>query len=408
MQDTHQTHAMEFAVSAVDGELRDLPPEPAKIAAVTADNVLQDRDLQELPRGRRRADARTGEKYNQPKRAPALTELWAEGRTWPASTTIGVDLQRLPQVGAGVAPDVHRHTTAATTRRSTTRRAAQYADVAANKVAIDAVTLTGNVLDVKFSAANTAIVPTLTISFYGYDAKNMLVSSHTRDAGAKNCYNDRVADPPNAPRSPAATSSSSTATRRQVNRLYHVQADSDAGCLARAGRTSSKYVQPANTGLADIPTLISTGKVKKAEIVVMPNLENADGEVVAIPTVEQTFDLASAREVADYFQGTKAIVERQEVQRLPRRARHDVPRGLGYGGNITTVPYLPRDDLGRCAPRDAVARHRLVRPRDPQVPAVRRRRASTSRIRCSRSGTAQHIGSTASRTSRSRTAKPAT
>ncbi len=42
--------------------------------------------------------------------------------------------------------------------------------------------------------------PSLNVSFYGYDAKQMLVSSHTRDAGEATCYNDRAANPLTAPK----------------------------------------------------------------------------------------------------------------------------------------------------------------------------------------------------------------
>ena len=184
----------------------------------------------------------------------------------------------------------------------------RYADIAANKVSIDSVTLTGNVLDVKFSAGNTAIVPTLTLSFYGYDAKNMLVSSHTRDNGAKDCNG-------NACRY-EITIDGNPVSAANANRLFAVQADSKAGAW-HVQMDLTKYVQPVNTGLDTIPTLITAGKVKKAEIVVIPSLKNANGDDVALNAPSKTFDLVGKAVVANYFQGKNAVTERCEVQRLP-------------------------------------------------------------------------------------------
>ena len=54
-----------------------------------------------------------------------------------------------------------------------------------------------------------------------------------------------------------------------------MQADSKAGAW-HVQMDLTKYVQPVNTGLDAIPTLITAGKVKKAEIVVIPSLKNAE------------------------------------------------------------------------------------------------------------------------------------
>ena len=201
----------------------------------------------------------------------------------------------------------------------------QYRANAANQVHIDAVTLTGNLLDVKFSAGNTAIVPLLTVSFYGYNTKNMLVSAHTRDGGAKDCNGSTCRF--------EFTIDGNPVSAANVNRLFVLQPDSTAGAW-HAQADLSKYVQPTNTGLADIPTLISTGKVKKAEVIVIPTLLNADGNAVALNAATHTHDLVGNVDAPNYYQGTNAVVEAAKCDKCHGGLGTTFHSG-GYGGNVT-------------------------------------------------------------------------
>ena len=161
-----------------------------KIAAVTDDDFFTAETCRSCHPVNGK-DAWATQKYNQPKRAPALTELWTAANVATSTTSAclaATATRRAVWLAVQGIPHRLRH-------EDLRRFGPALLPTAANKVSIDAVTLTGNVLDVKFSAGNAAIVPELTVSFYGYDAKHMLVSSHTRDAGAATCYNDRAADP---------------------------------------------------------------------------------------------------------------------------------------------------------------------------------------------------------------------
>jgi OmcA/MtrC family decaheme c-type cytochrome len=164
----------------------------------------------------------------------------------------------------------------------------------------------------------------------------MLVSSHTRDAGALTCYNDRSSTPLTAPkvgcRYEIAIDGNPVSTL-QTNRLFTVMADSRPGAWHVTADLAG-YVQPASTGLAAIPTLITDGKTKKAEIAVLPALLNAEGEVVALNAQTKTFDLVGKAFVSNYFQGTTAPTSVAKCN-----ACHDA---LGttfhegsYGGSVT-------------------------------------------------------------------------
>jgi hypothetical protein len=72
------------------------------------------------------------------------------------------------------------------------------------------------------------------------------------------------------------------------------------------------YVQPTATGLASIPTLISTGKVSKVEVALLPILA-INGEEVAAEGAHNAYTITSGDgalvAVPNYFSGTNAIVK---------------------------------------------------------------------------------------------------
>ena len=332
MQDTHQTHAMEFAYPQSMANCFTCHKSQAKIDIITADNRFTATTCRSCHPVTGK-DAWATQKYNQPKRAPALLELWTKANV-ASFHTITAPCGDCHKAG-GVASQFKVYHTGYDGKIYDASKQ-RYSDLAANKVSIDAVTLTGNVLDVKFSAGNTAIVPELTVSFYGYDAKNMLVSSHTRDAGALTCYNDRSSTPLTAPkvgcRYEIAIDGNPVSTL-QTNRLFTVMADSKPGAWHVTADLAG-YVQPASTGLAAIPTLITDGKTKKAEVAVLPALLNSEGEVVALNAQTKTFDLVGKAFVSDYFQGANAVASVAKCN-----ACHDA---LGttfhegsYGGSVT-------------------------------------------------------------------------
>ena len=334
MQDTHQTHAMEF-------------PYPMSMANCTTchkgklDKILTDANFKiDTCKSCHAVDgkdawgivppATTAQKYNQPKRAPALKELWAEsGTTFHSVDMVCGDCHGA--AGPGSTFKTYHNGYDAQIYNASGQR---YADL--NKVSIDAVTLTGNVLDIKFSSANVNIVPSLNLSFYGYDAKQMLVSSHTRDAGDLTCYNDRSPTPLTAPKVGCRYEmlvDGNPVSTLQTNRLYTVMADSKPGAW-HVQADLSKYVQPASYGLAAIPTLITSGKVKKAEVAVLPQLA-VNGEEVALTAVSKTFDLVGKAFVDNYYQGTNALVSEAKCNLCHDALGTTFHQGEGFGGKVT-------------------------------------------------------------------------
>jgi len=336
MQDTHQTHAMEFPYpqSMANCATCHKGKDSAGVArnylpAVLADDNFKP-SLCQSCHPVNGTDGWEGQKYFQEAsdggrlRAPAITEMWAEAEV--AQLHGGLDLSDdgicLQCHGsAGFAPKFsayHSGYEAQIYAADGTR----YADAAANKVSIDSVTLTGDLLDIKFSAPNTSIVPTVTVSFYGYETKHMLVSSHTADAGELTCFDFRG--------QPAGCGFELKLNGTATNRLFTIAADSIPGAWHVTANLAA-YEQPAATGLASIPELIESGKVARAEIVVLPYLV-VGGVNVSIDTQSKTLDLASGAFDDNFFKGTAAIVDVKKCN-----ACHDALgttfHNASYGGN---------------------------------------------------------------------------
>ena len=159
---------------------------------------------------------------------------------------------------------------------------------------IDSVTLSGNVLDIQFSATGTAgdlsaddVVPTVQVSFYGYDTKDFILSNHTRNANG-----DRMEK--TIGHGQCRCSRKSTATRPD----WEVTLD-----LAAYASDPADF---------DIVANIASGVIKKAEVMVRPSLENADGDTLGLNAVSKTVDVTADGTdmfVADYFQGDSALVK---------------------------------------------------------------------------------------------------
>ena len=114
--------------------------------------------------------------YEQPHRAPALDYLWQRG----ADLTFH-DITSNCQGchGAGVAQSLTAYHTGYDVN-ITDAAGVRYADQ--YTVSIDSVTMAGNLMTVTFSSNDTAVIPELLVSFYGWDSKHFIVGSHERDA----------------------------------------------------------------------------------------------------------------------------------------------------------------------------------------------------------------------------------
>ncbi len=168
---------------------------------------------------------------------------------------------------------------------------AKFADL--NTVSIDSISVTGDLMTIEFSANNTAIVPEVLVSFYGWDTRNYLVGSHERDANAA-CSGRR----PGCKMEYVPESSGGSA-----NPLFTEDPTSAPGAWIVTLDMSA--LQLTKTDL--LPALIASGKITKAEISITPELAVGGTDVVLL-AVGETFDLTAGATVADYFKGTNATV----------------------------------------------------------------------------------------------------
>ena len=161
-----------------------------------------------------------------------------------------------------------------------------------NTVSIAGITMAGSSLTVNFTANNVDIVPELLVSLYGWDSKNFIIASHSRD-GSELCPSSRG----NGCRmefEPGDTSPLFTEDAASVAGDWMVTLDLAA------------YVPTAFLP-EDIPTLIADGVIKMAEVTILSELE-IDGKDVYLSAANETFDLGGSMIIADYFQGANAAV----------------------------------------------------------------------------------------------------
>jgi len=182
---------------------------------------------------------------------------------------------------------------------SATQTATKYAD--AIIVSIDSVKYDANGIDISFSAngaaggldANGIVIPSVQVSFYGYDTKDFLVSNHSSDANNLR-MEFNVGDPDNA----------LFTTVKNTPGSWEVILDPTAFALPRT--TGSSQIP-----LPTIPEMIADGIIKKAEVAVLPRLLNADGNFVGLNAPSKTIDVtafAADPSVNDYYSGNNALV----------------------------------------------------------------------------------------------------
>jgi OmcA/MtrC family decaheme c-type cytochrome len=200
-------------------------------------------------------------------------------------------------------------------KRISDENGVRYAD--ANTVVIDDIVLNGNMLTVDFSAANTAIVPELLVSFYGWDTKHFIVASHTRD-GSDVC-NGRGCRMEYVPESSGGG----------ANALFV----EDPASVPGDWRVTLDMAAYVATSTDDIPTLIANGDVKTVEVIVTPELmvDNVD---VGLDAVSQTFDLGGSVMVDDYFKGDNAAVDVEKCNVCHDQLAVTFHGGSGRGGDI--------------------------------------------------------------------------
>jgi len=260
-------------------------------------------------------------KYYQANRAPALEYLWAS-----ADMDLSFhDVVALPNCqqchGVGmVKPFNELHS--GYDDRISNANGERYADL--YTVSIDGITLAGDALTIDFSANNAAIVPEVLVSFYGWDSKQFVIASHSRD-GSDLCTSRGNPAGCRMEYEPGDTNPLFTEDAASVPGDWRVTLDMAAFQAVLSDNTPV---------LSDnIPTMIANGDIKKAEITLTPTL-TLDGVRVGLDAVTETFDLGATMVVADYFKGDNAIVDTQLCNVCHDQLGVTFHSGSGRGGDI--------------------------------------------------------------------------
>jgi len=325
MNDVHMSHAMEFPYpmsmqncnTCHEGKLAQILDD-SQFNAVTCKSCHPVQGIDAWPED---AGTTTEGIYAQPHRAPPLEFLWARANVVAvhnfadintvdcAGQCHGGNFSSFSDYHTGY--DDHIYDATGT----------KFADL--NTVAIESIDLAGNTLTVNFTANNTAIVPELLVSFYGWDTKHFIVASHTSD-GSTLCL-DRRGNPGGCRMEyePGDT-----------NPLFSEDAASVAGDWI-VTLDFGAYV-PTEQLPETIPEMIANGTIKKVEVTVTPTLRIA-GERVVLVAVNDTVDLATGAIVADYFKGANATVTTVGCNKCHDTLASTFHDGSGRGGDGVEV-----------------------------------------------------------------------
>ncbi len=322
MNDAHMSHAMEFPYPMSMSNCATC--HAGSEAAVTADEFFTPETckschpVQGIDAWPEDAGTTMAGLYAQPHRAPPMQFLWTRAGV-EGFHDIGLNCQgcHAPNPpNPAVAPlfsdyhsgwDDHIYDDTGT----------KFADL--NTVAIDNITLAGDLMTIEFSSNNVDIVPEVLVSFYGWDTRNYLVGSHERDANVTECGGRR----PGCKMEYVPESSGGG-----PNPLFTEDPASVPGDWMVTLDMSA--LQLTKTDL--LPTLIANGDITKAEISITPELE-VGGEDVVLKAVGETFDLAGSMIVADYFKGANAAVSIEKCNACHDSLASTFHDGSGRGGD---------------------------------------------------------------------------
>jgi OmcA/MtrC family decaheme c-type cytochrome len=191
----------------------------------------------------------------------------------------------------------------------------RYSDVIS--VTIDSAALSGNKLNVKFSAAvapdfkgidvTKNMTPTVLASLYGWDTRDFVVGGHERTADTNN---DGKID-------------------RSDQSILEAEVGSEHPNVKTIAAADGKWeVEFDLTTWAD---LLKDGTVKRLEVGVLPKTVNADGVEVAVNATSKTFDIKSNAIDDKAFAPIAETVKCQNCHEALATTFHEP----SYGGSVT-------------------------------------------------------------------------
>ncbi len=321
MNDTHMSHAMEF-------------PFPSSMANCATchegklDQVLADEEfvaetckschaVQGVDAWPDDVDV-AGSQYYQEGRAPAMEYIWTEAGV-EGFHSMDLDCQLCHVAGTGIPTFADLHS--GYWDRVYMDDGTKYAGVYTASIDDVSVDLAANTMTVTFSVSDPAIEPELLVSFYDLNTKNFIVPSHQGDEN----------------RAPAACG--------RGCRFEWEPGDVDNPIfpsVTGTGTAADPYVATVDltgwTGIAGmeyqtVPDLIADGTVTKAQITVLPGLQ-LDGTPIALSAVTEAFDLGENGVIANYYNGTAAIVSTDGCNVCHEQLGATFHAGSGRGGDV--------------------------------------------------------------------------
>ncbi len=314
MNDTHMSHAMEFpypqsmsnCVTCHEGKLdRVLADEQFVIETCKSCHPLEGNDAWPKDEGLGIAE---NEPYYQSHRAPPLEYIWARhGVEAIHNADAPCQLCHVPGTGYPVFTDLHTGYDAATYDAAGNR----YTDL--YTVSIDSITRNGDELTIQYSANDATVTYWLAVSFYGWDSKHFIVSSHERD-DSTNCANNgcRFEYIPG-----------------RANPLFQETANSTAGDWEVVVDMAGWVGQPDS-----VTNLIADNTIRRLEVSVIPGI-TIDGDFKGLNAVSSTFDFFTNAVVDNWFKAENAIVDVEKCNVCHDRFGFHDAFGLGVGGNTT-------------------------------------------------------------------------
>jgi len=300
MNDTHMSHAMEFAypqsmancATCHEGKL-DMVLTDDAFTMETCKSCHAVEGVDSWPGYTNAAgiDVPAGQYYDS-HRAPAMSWIW-ESRGVGFHNE-GQDCQTCHTDANPVAvarfDDLHSGYDGRITNPAT---GVKWADTLT--ATVDSVEVTGDVVTVEFSVSDADMVPYIYLSFYGWDSKQMIQASHTRGlgpmCGSRACRYE--------------------AAPGDDNPLF-VFTPNALGAASYTAVMDLTVFEPEMTN--DIPTMIADGVIKTGIITIAPRYETADGVDVGLDAVIYNFDVSDGAEVADYFTGTNATIDNAKCE----------------------------------------------------------------------------------------------
>jgi OmcA/MtrC family decaheme c-type cytochrome len=314
MNDAHMSHAMEFPYPQSMSTCNTC--HEGKLTTILDNSNFTAQTCQSC-HAIQGVDAWPGEAYAQGHRAPPFEYLWNVGADLSFH-----DVEAFPDCvschGAGIAPPFSEYHSGYD-KTIYDASGVRYAD--AYTVSVDQITLSGNLLTINFSASDPSVIPDVLVSFYGWDAKQFILASHTAD-GTMLCFDWR-GNPAGCQMEYTPESSGGSA---------HPLFTEDTGSVPGNWMVTLDMAAYVPVHTDDIPTMIANGEVKKVEVTVTPELVVGDEDVV-LTAAGMTFDLGSSMVVDDYFKGANATVDTAKCNVCHDSLASSFHDGSGRGGD---------------------------------------------------------------------------